>query len=132
MIATSNTITHEEVRIIDQEHDILHRTIRLIDEAFITKQGNKRISQLISELYKFIDFHFTSEENLMLFTDFPYYDEHKKEHTELMRDLADIICAFNADMIDYHELVDYLNNRFTDHSDLPDRQLKAYLVTMIK
>jgi hemerythrin-like metal-binding protein len=132
MIATSRIIAHEEVRIIDLQHHILHRTIRLIDEAFIKKQDKARFSLLISELYKFIDFHFTSEENLMLFTGYPYYDEHKKEHAELMRELADIICAFNADMIDYHELADYLNNRFKDHSELPDRQLKAFLVTMMK
>jgi hypothetical protein len=49
-----------------------------------------------------------------------------------MRELADIICAITVDIIDYHELADYLNNRFKNHSDLPDRQLKAYLVTMMK
>ncbi|MCK4744356.1 MAG: bacteriohemerythrin [Sulfuriflexus sp.] len=73
--------------LMDAEHRLLVLLFKKLDVAIKTKRSEKVLTRIVSEVRKFVDFHFKSEENLMLETGYPNYEEHQKIHTNLMIEL---------------------------------------------
>ncbi len=115
---------------IDSEHQIFLKTIQKLFEAYQKEVDKKILSGLFLELYKYADFHFISEENIMLINSYPEYEAHKKEHHNLLQKLAGIINTFDTKYIDKDQLFEFLLEWFTTHTTYSDRKLGAYLGTI--
>ena len=81
----------------------------------------------LEELHKYADFHFTSEENVMLMNGYPDYEKHKKQHDELIQTLANTINFLDVKRIDKNQLIDFLTHWFVDHTTLVDLELGKFL-----
>ncbi|MHA7110297.1 bacteriohemerythrin [Sunxiuqinia elliptica] len=115
---------------IDSEHQIFLKTIQKLFEAYQKEEDKGILSGLFLELYKYADFHFISEENIMLINGYPEYAVHKKEHHNLLQKLAGIINTFDTKYIDKDQLFEFLLEWFTIHTTNSDRKLGAYLGTI--
>ncbi|MCG6188887.1 bacteriohemerythrin [Maribellus maritimus] len=112
---------------IDAEHRIFLKTIKKIYHAFESEMDDEIIKLLLEELYKYADFHFTSEENVMLMNDYPDYKSHKKQHDELIQTLANTINFLDVKKIDKEQLIRFLIQWFKEHTASIDLKLGTYL-----
>lgn len=112
---------------IDAEHKIFLKTIKKIYNAFERQHSLNIQKRLLEELYKYADFHFQSEENVMLMCDYPHYGSHKKEHNELMQILADTINFMDIEKINKNQLIEFLIRWFKEHTTSTDLELGTFL-----
>ncbi|MDD2559085.1 MAG: bacteriohemerythrin [Bacteroidales bacterium] len=112
---------------IDSQHQFFVGIIQKINAAYANDQDKDYISLLIKELYKYVDFHFISEENNMIFHNYPEYKNHKKEHDALLSRLSELIGVFESEFIDRSELMDFLMNWFVEHTTKTDKKLGDYI-----
>lgn len=112
---------------IDAEHKIFLKTIKKIHNAFESGMNGDMLIRLLEELYKYADFHFTSEENVMLLNEYPDYESHKKLHDELIQTLSNTINFFDVDEIDKTRLIEFLIQWFKEHTTSIDLNLGIFL-----
>ena len=112
---------------IDAEHKIFLKTIKKIYFAFESGLSGEMLIRLLEELYKYADFHFTSEENVMLMNQYPDYTNHKKQHDELIQTLSNTINFFSIDEINQTQLMEFLIRWFKDHTTSIDLDLGIFL-----
>lgn len=116
---------------IDREHQIFLSLIKKIERSFSDKLSNEYTILLIKELYKYADFHFESEQNRMLFTNYPNYETHKLEHDKLLGELNEKIKFFDLKYIDKEKLIDFLFEWFINHTTKSDLLFGDYLKNTI-
>lgn len=112
---------------IDAQHQIFLKLIRKIYKEYSANASSKRLKLLISELYKYVDFHFVSEENFMLKYEYPNYAIHKKEHEQLLCDLSEVLTTFQVEYINFEELILFLLKWFKNHTIQSDMKLGKHL-----
>lgn len=112
---------------IDAEHRVFVKTIQKINDAYVNNYDKKYIGSLIRELYKYVDFHFLSEENIMLHMKYPEYAAHKQEHLILLEKLTEIIGSFDIEFIDRKELIAFLIKWFYEHTVRIDQKFARFL-----
>lgn len=113
---------------IDVEHKVFLIIIKKINKAFEKQLNLDFQKKLLEELYKYADFHFQSEENIMLMCAYPGYESHRKQHEELMQSLSEIINFMDIKMIDKKQLIDFLIQWFKEHTTSTDLELGTYLL----
>ena len=69
---------------IDNEHKVFVEIIGRIHDAVLKEKSIDDIKRLMRELETYAVFHFVSEENIMIDSEFPELEEHKKEHEKLL------------------------------------------------
>lgn len=108
---------------IDNEHkvfvDLVNNMIRA-EELGFPKEKTRR---LFSELKKYADFHFLSEENIMLDIDCPEYEEHQDEHRQLIARLEDHCHNYRAGKITMRNITEFLFEWFALHTTQVDKKL---------
>jgi len=112
---------------IDAEHKIFLKTIKKLDKAFENQLDLDILKRLLTELYKYADFHFTSEENVMLTCNYPDFETHQNQHIELMQNLADTINFTEIERINKTELIEFLVRWFKEHTTSADLKLGKFL-----
>lgn len=112
---------------VDRGHQVFLDLIRNISWSSETKEPKDWCLRLLRELRKYADFHFFSEENLMLKTGYPDYLEHQAAHTELLASLDDRIAAYAGDQINLEAVVVFLFDWFVMHTTKDDKKLGKFL-----
>lgn len=79
---------------IDAEHRIFIDLIATLGEAFQNNASDEKISRSLAELVKYAEFHFLSEENLMIDAEYPKANEHKLLHTKILEDFHQVINSY--------------------------------------
>ncbi|MGY6277613.1 bacteriohemerythrin [Methylomonas sp. MgM2] len=112
---------------IDREHRIFLDLIRNVAEALDRQEPKDWCMRLLREVEKFIDFHFFSEENLMLRVGYPDYVEHQQKHAELLVSLQERMQAYSDDRINLEAIVVFLFDWFVMHTSQFDKKLGKFL-----
>lgn len=112
---------------IDAEHKIFLGLIVSFHEA--TEQGasKEKLIRILNEITKYADFHFISEENIMMDHHYPNLQDHAKLHFILQCDLRDKFHLFKADKIPPQEVFDFLFYWFALHTSSEDKKLARYI-----
>ncbi len=114
---------------IDHEHQVfldLIKNTSMINESNAPKD---KIMRLLIEVKKYADFHFYSEENIMLDVQYPEYEKHKHEHQVLLSILDEHLHKFNEDSTSIDTIVDFMFKWFALHTTTVDQKLGAYIMT---
>jgi len=114
--------------LIDTEHRMLVMLFKKLDVAIKTKQSDAMLARTVSEVRKFVDFHFTSEENLMLETGYPCFDAHQKLHTNLMVELNSKISRVVSHREYPDDLLDFLSRWLINHIAAQDQHLAKHIL----
>ncbi len=117
---------------IDAQHKIFLKIIKKIHDTYNITNDKEYVIRLVKELYKYVDFHFVSEENFMIQYKYPEYESHKKEHEKLLYKLTDIASSFQTEFIDFNELMNFLLDWFKNHTSGLNKELGVHLINIKK
>ncbi len=89
LVKWSNTLS-VGIEEIDQQHKILVRLVNEMHEAIQHKEGSATAKPILDKLIQYTIIHFAVEESLMRIFHYANYEEHKKHHEELTRQVVDL------------------------------------------
>ena len=112
---------------IDNEHKVFVEIIGRIHDAVLKEKSINDIKRLIRELETYAVFHFVSEENIMIDSEFPELEEHKKEHEKLIETRDNKIKKIISREVNPDTLVYFLVNWFVEHTTNRDPKLAKHL-----
>jgi hemerythrin len=112
---------------IDLQHhyfvDLINRLSRLLSKT----EDKAYQARLLSELTKYAQFHFVSEENIMYSIGYDGLEVHKNLHFDLLNTLNAKIGLFQQDMAEADEVVGFLKEWFVMHTIGEDMKISAFL-----
>ena len=112
---------------IDNEHKVFVEIIGRIHDAVLKEKSIDDIKRLTRELETYAVFHFVSEENIMIDSEFPELEEHKKEHGKLLETLDNKIKKIISREVNPDILVYFSVNWFVEHTTNRDLKLATHL-----
>ncbi|MFA5997039.1 MAG: bacteriohemerythrin [Candidatus Paceibacterota bacterium] len=110
------------VAVIDEQHKKMIGIINELYHAMKSSTEKENLSDIITELTEYADYHFTSEESFFDKCNYPGAKHHRKSH-ELYRE------TINNFLIDYHndesvlplKMIKFLGDWWSDHIRGEDR-----------
>ena len=80
---------------IDRQHKKLIALINQLFDAMKDGQGDGVLGSILDQLVSYTQGHFATEERLMRKFGYQAYDDHKREHAELVKQVADLQAKFH-------------------------------------
>ena len=113
---------------IDWEHRVF---LDLVAEfATEAEEGGDHtlIIRLAQEIYKYADFHFFSEERVMVKIGYLGAEAHCREHRQLLEELREFLDSISTDMSQASEMASFLVRWFVSHTATEDHKLAESVV----
>jgi hemerythrin-like metal-binding protein len=115
--------------LIDTQHRMEVLLCRKLDIAIKSKLSDQAIRWVMTELRKFTEFHFVSEENLMHEIGYPDVHEHSMIHADLLMQLDMTLAKIRHHKEFPEDLLYFLNSWLGQHIVKEDLKLVAFLKT---
>lgn len=112
---------------IDREHQAFLGLIRNVAHAADEQEPKEWCIRLLREVKKFAEFHFYSEDNVMLKIGYPEYAVHQQQHANLLTMLDERITAYINDRIDLEAVVVFMFDWYALHTSQADKKLGKYI-----
>jgi hemerythrin len=122
---TKYEIGHER---IDFEHRIFLGLLTQLSDEIDNGENQEKLVRTANEIAKYADFHFTSEENIMLDCGYPDYPAHSKEHKRLLIVFQDKVRDFIKGAVNADEVLAFIFEWFALHTTQIDKQIATYLL----
>ncbi|MFT3848176.1 MAG: bacteriohemerythrin [Propionivibrio sp.] len=106
---------------IDAQHRSLLELINKAWRAIVRRSDQSVVLALIEELEKYTLAHFAAEETFMRATEYPAFDEHKREHNAFIARVADEKRRALATGTLSLDLMHFLRDWLIDHIVVSDR-----------
>jgi hemerythrin-like metal-binding protein len=121
------------VDVIDDDHRHLFKLINDFYDSFVAGSSEEESNALMDELIGYTTFHFKREEQLMKNANYPFFENHKKEH----RHLVESVNSFKKRIKDSPsdsttDLLNFLSNWLINHVIGADMLIVPYLVAKNK
>jgi hemerythrin len=78
------------IELIDQQHKMLIKHLNDLSQSLESNQGAAKIATTLNFLIDYTNFHFTAEEKHMAVNGYPELGNHKNQHEEFKKTLADL------------------------------------------
>lgn len=115
---------------IDEQHKVLVSLLNRLYEAIIKQNDNVVIGEILQELHQYTIVHFAVEESLMRIFDYDSYDDHKKHHSDLTRQVVELESKFGSGEVTISmEVLNFLRSWLTNHILTED---KKYAPTLLQ
>ena len=108
---------------IDLQHHYFVGLINRIHNNFKHSTDKDHQQRLLTELLKYADFHFTSEENIAFSLNSPELTTHNQRHAELLEETKKHALELQQGEITIDQFVMYLYQWFSGHTIHEDRKL---------
>lgn len=112
---------------IDHEHQVFVDLIRSVSLEAERKSTRERIARLLMEVKRYAEFHFLSEENIMLDVGYPDYERHRVEHVMLLSRLDDRFHQFRAGEVSLEDISEFMFTWFALHTTQVDKKLAEFI-----
>ena len=112
---------------IDAEHKIFVKIIAKIQDALFEAKDMAYIDRLLLELFKYAEFHFCSEENIMIDAGYPDLAQHQEEHKQLLFNLRDRLPTAGGKRHDMNGIIVFLMQWFSCHTTTTDLKVAQYI-----
>ncbi len=112
---------------IDAEHRIFLGLIVDFHEAASQGKSKDKLIRTLKEISKYAEFHFVSEENIMVDCHYQEQPQHAHLHDILLSEVKDKLSQFVRDEIGAEEVFDFLFSWFAIHTSNEDKKLVGYL-----
>lgn len=113
---------------VDQQHQYFLELIKRLHRLSMQNLERSMVNRLLNEVLKYAEFHFYSEENLMMLHKYPDLSEHRKLHEELIDKLATKINYFATGKFELGNLVEFTVNWFINHTVEQDKKLTQFVI----
>ena len=108
---------------VDGQHRYFVDLINRIKISFRETNDNDYKEKLISELRKYADFHFTSEENIATYLGLSGVSGHHGRHSELLEEFNSRAEDLRNGLKTIDEFIDFLTDWFIGHTVYEDQKL---------
>ncbi len=117
------------VQAIDLQHHYFVELINRMADEFEQTANYDYCHSLIEELNAYTRFHFVSEENMMILTNYPQLDQHRDHHHKLLSELSnmEIELDMERNKANFDKMLDFLTHWFLEHTSIEDRQFAEFL-----
>ena len=88
-----------KIGIIDVQHKNLVNTVNELHQAMGAGHGKDKLGQILSNLIKYTQTHFATEEKFMESRGYPEYAQHKVEHDRLTATVVDFQRKFQSNEV---------------------------------
>lgn len=114
---------------IDHQHQQLFKIINDLISNQNAAPGSEFIAAILDRMTKYIDYHFKTEERVMMEYGYPEYALQVREHTEFKMKTTRFCMDHTAAKTDLTgEMLDYLQNWLTNHILQSDLRFKDFLI----
>ncbi len=114
---------------LDFEHKKLIEEINILHQELAVHEEKSNIERCLGEIFARMQAHFALEEHVMKANSYPSYDEHKREHENLLGSYTETMLNFmNSPGTDSGDLVESeLNHWIVDHMLTSDKKMSAMI-----
>jgi len=112
---------------IDTEHRIFLDLIIDFQQAIEQNLPKAKQLRILKEVEKYAEFHFVSEENIMLDISYPDYEHHAKLHAYLLSEVQNEYFKFMSDQTEGKDIFEFLFNWFAIHTSNEDKKLVEFI-----
>ncbi len=117
---------------IDSQHkELVRRIAKLIDLINSESITNEQMVDVLGFIADYTDEHFSTEEKMMIQTDYPEYEAHRQQHLWFMNEVNELIKEYMINGVSENLLTDIqrvLIDWLVGHITGTDKKLGAYLV----
>jgi len=113
---------------IDSDHKKLLGLINQLQTAAHYKTDAEFTDKILNDLVEYTKYHFAREENMMSQHQYPGYEDHKKQHDAMVREVEKFIDEYRIDNTRTIENVAlYLKNWLINHIQGSDQEYAPFL-----
>lgn len=112
---------------IDSEHKIFFGLIQDYTNEVSSSRSVARIRRILNELKKYAEFHFISEQNLMIEINYPALLHHINLHSALLFRLEDFYHDLAVGEVTYESFALFLFEWFTLHTTIEDKKIAEFI-----
>lgn len=112
---------------IDFEHRIFLDLIRSLSAAIEKGLEKEYVHRLMTEISLYAEFHFYSEETIMLTVAYPELDRHRQEHRQLLSEYRDHLYKYHQGATPGKDVVEFIFTWFALHTTQVDKRIAAYI-----
>lgn len=112
---------------IDHEHQVFVELIRSVSFQSQQNTAPERMARLLMEVKKYAEFHFFSEENVMIDALYPALELHRKEHQMLLFQLEDRIHQVKNGVLKPSDVAEFMFHWFALHTTQEDKKIAEFL-----
>lgn len=113
--------------LIDKEHRSFIELIRNVAYSIEGDAGSDYIARLLVEVEKYAEFHFVSEENVMISCGYPELERHRQSHRSLIQRLRDHIERYVRGEIEAVTALEFLMDWFGTHTVREDQRIAEHI-----
>jgi hemerythrin len=115
---------------IDEQHKVLFNLINRLYHGIVQQTDTVVIQEIFNELIQYTVVHFAVEESLMRIFDYPAYDEHRRYHEVLTKQVVDLHNKFTAAKVTVSmELLTFLRKWLTGHIMVEDKKYTQFFLS---
>lgn len=112
---------------VDGQHEHLFDLVNQLHQAVVNGDDQSAAGKILDDLIDYTVEHFNTEEKMFLASQYPQYEEHKREHDVLTRQALEIQEKFRAKEITVtFELLDFLSDWLKNHTTDSDLQFARF------
>ncbi|MEO5338618.1 MAG: hemerythrin domain-containing protein [Magnetospirillum sp. WYHS-4] len=112
---------------IDFEHKVFFSLIHKLQCLTTDNHAADDIRRTMNEIMKYAEFHFVSEENIMIECNYDKLESHVILHRNLLRDLRDAITMHEGGAENDEEIVTFLFNWLLEHTIKADLDISRHV-----
>ena len=119
------------IRLIDDQHEKLVNLTNNLHLACLESQetANRYFIEVAREAVKYVHYHFSTEEQVMLFLRYPHYLTHKKEHEIFVKEILRQTQMFSDQKnLVPNRYVQFLKDWVLSHIAVCDKSLAEYIL----
>ena len=114
-----------------EELDLQHKNLLAMINKLIMFQNESKaiVRRLIDEVIAYAEFHFLSEDNIMMITHYDGFEQNQKVHKMLLKKLRNQYTHYVNGQIELKEIIVFMARWLIDHiiAEQNDRALARYL-----
>jgi hemerythrin len=116
------------IRKFDDQHKKLVGMVNQLHDAMKVGKGREVLGDILQSLAQYTITHFGDEEQLMKLHNYPEYEEHKKEHNNLVLQVKETLEAHRQGKnILTQNIMEFLKKWLTDHIQGSDKKYGPFL-----
>jgi hemerythrin len=111
-----------QVKQFDDEHKKLIDIVNRLHDAMKVGKGKEVLADVLKSLISYTQNHFAAEEKLMKAKNYPGYEEHKKEHNQLVMQVLDVQKQMQGGVVLSQAVMTFLKNWLENHIQGTDKK----------
>ncbi|QFY43318.1 bacteriohemerythrin [Candidatus Methylospira mobilis] len=115
---------------IDSQHRLFLSLIIDFHETETKGESKEKLIRVFKEINKYAEFHFLSEENIMIEYNYPDDRRHAEMHKKLLEEIHEKYNPFISGDISAHDVFEFLFEWFVSHTAREDKKLVGYIKNM--